>query len=289
MTRPSRRCWIVLAGPCWMPSRGRCRSRRWWNGSSRSAIQDGLRCSTRRSRFSRRPAGRTRRRPRVDRRQRGRDPGRTPLFQAAFALQKAPRRKEEALAAFSLNVPGFRLDPGGLSLESLALPVLPGQFDLTLVAAEMDGDLRASLFYDLDLFEEGTAVRMTEWLRNLATGLVAEPGRPAGEVPPWSEAERRQVIEEWGGAEVPSLRPLIPERVAARALETPGAAARRHGARGGTHAAAGRRAHGLAWRLRSMGVGPEVKVTVFAERRPETVAGLLAVLEAGGAYVPLEP
>ncbi|HJX27932.1 MAG TPA: amino acid adenylation domain-containing protein, partial [Thermoanaerobaculia bacterium] len=225
----------------------------------------------------------------VERLQPERDPGRTPLFQAAFTLQKAPRREEEALAAFSLNVPGFRLDPGGLSLESLALPVLPGQFDLTLVAAEMDGDLRASLFYDLDLFEEGTAVRMTEWLRNLATGLVAEPGRPAGEVPPWSEAERRQVIEEWGGAEVPSLRPLIPERVAARALETPGAEAIRQGERSVTYAELARRAHGLAWKLRSMGVGPEVKVTVFAERRPETVAGLLAVLEAGGAYVPLEP
>jgi amino acid adenylation domain-containing protein len=225
----------------------------------------------------------------VERLQPERDPGRTPLFQAAFALQKAPRREEEALAAFSLNVPGFRLDLGGISLESLALPVLPGQFDLTLVAAEMEGELQASLFYDLDLFEADTAVRMTEWLRNLAAGLVAEPGRRAGEVIPWSEAERRQVIEEWGGAEVPSLRPLIPERVAARALETPDAEAIRQGERSVTYAELARRAHGLAWKLRSMGVGPEVKVTVFAERRPETVMGLLAVLEAGGAYVPLEP
>jgi amino acid adenylation domain-containing protein len=226
----------------------------------------------------------------VERLQPERDPGRTPLFQAAFTLQKSPRREEEGLAAFALNETGLRLDlGGGLVLESLALSVLPGQFDLTLVAAEVGGELRASLFYDLDLFEEATAVRFTDWLRNLAAALSAAPDRRAGEAAAWSEAERLQVLQEWGGAEVPSRRPLIPERVAARAAEAPNALALRQGRRSVTYGELARRAHGLAWRLRSLGVGPDVKVAVFAERRPETVMGLLAVLEAGGTYVPLEP
>jgi amino acid adenylation domain-containing protein len=226
----------------------------------------------------------------VERLQPERDPGRTPLFQTAFVFQKAPRREEEALAAFALNETGVRLElGGGLALESLALPVLPAQFDLTLVAAEVGGALRASLVYDLDLFEETTAVRMADWLRNLAAALTAAPGLPAGEAAMWSAAERDQVLQEWAGTEVPSVRPLIPRRVAARAVEAPEAPAIRQGERSVTYGELARRAHGLAWRLRSLGVGPETTVAVFGERRPETVVGLLAVLESGGAYVPIDP
>ena len=47
------------------------------------------------------------------------------------------------------------------------------------------------------------------------------------------------------------------------------------------------RANRLAHYLRRLGVGPEVIVGLPAERSPETLAGMLAVLKAGGAYLPL--
>src|SRR6185295_16447837 len=49
------------------------------------------------------------------------------------------------------------------------------------------------------------------------------------------------------------------------------------------------RANRLARRLRDVGVGPEERVALWAERSVELVVGLLAVLKAGGAYVPLDP
>ncbi len=49
------------------------------------------------------------------------------------------------------------------------------------------------------------------------------------------------------------------------------------------------RANRLAHRLRSLGVKPETRVGIAAERSVEMVICLLAILKAGGAYVPLDP
>ncbi|KPY82891.1 Amino acid adenylation [Pseudomonas syringae pv. tagetis] len=48
-------------------------------------------------------------------------------------------------------------------------------------------------------------------------------------------------------------------------------------------------ANRLAHYLRSLGVGPDVRVGVCLERSLDMLVGVLAVLKAGGAYVPLDP
>ena len=48
------------------------------------------------------------------------------------------------------------------------------------------------------------------------------------------------------------------------------------------------RANQLGHYLRELGVGPEVRVGICAERSLEMI-GLLGILKAGGAYVPLDP
>ncbi|MEO3755788.1 amino acid adenylation domain-containing protein [Streptomyces sp. B6B3] len=49
------------------------------------------------------------------------------------------------------------------------------------------------------------------------------------------------------------------------------------------------RANQMAWRLRELGVGPDVLVGICVERSVDMLVGLLAILKAGGAYVPLDP
>jgi amino acid adenylation domain-containing protein len=225
----------------------------------------------------------------VERLQPERDPGRTPLFQTAFVLQKAPRREEEGLAGFALNQTGSRVRLGDLDLESVSLPHLPGQFDLTLVAAEIDGTIHLSFFYDVELFDRTTLMRLAGHLRHLAAAVAAKPELRLSEISLWSEAESWQVVGEWNDTAAPVSSVLIHERVAARAAAAPEAVAIGHGERMWTYRELTRRAWGLAWRLRGLGVGPEVRVAVLTERRPEMVVASLAVLAAGGAYVPLDP
>ncbi|WP_387696270.1 AMP-binding protein, partial [Photorhabdus sp. RM157S] len=48
-----------------------------------------------------------------------------------------------------------------------------------------------------------------------------------------------------------------------------------------------RRANRLAHHLLTLGVQPDDRVAICAERSLEMVVGLLAILKAGGAYLPL--
>src|SRR4029079_7961464 len=70
---------------------------------------------------------------------------------------------------------------------------------------------------------------------------------------------------------------------------TPSAPAVSFGGEGLTYRELDARANLLARRLRSRGVGPEVRVGLYVERSLEMMVGLLAILKAGGAYVPLDP
>ncbi len=66
---------------------------------------------------------------------------------------------------------------------------------------------------------------------------------------------------------------------------------RRPGVDGGSlgYAELHARANRLAHYLRDKGVGPDVRVAICAERSPQLLVGLLAIVKAGGAYVPLDP
>ncbi|WP_369057331.1 AMP-binding protein, partial [Burkholderia gladioli] len=50
-----------------------------------------------------------------------------------------------------------------------------------------------------------------------------------------------------------------------------------------------RRANRIAHALIEIGVRPDQRVAISAERGIDTVAGLLGILKAGAAYVPLDP
>ncbi|HYG61640.1 MAG TPA: amino acid adenylation domain-containing protein, partial [Thermoanaerobaculia bacterium] len=214
-----------------------------------------------------------------------------PLFQAMLALQPTRHPEERALAPFALGEDGARVALGGIELESIALDEIRAQVDLTLMAAETErGGLALALQLDADLFDEATAGRLLGHLTAFLSGAAADPARPVAEIEILSPAEHSQIATWSAGS--PLTEPAdvcLHDLIARQTLLTPEAVAVESGGERLTYDELLRRSADLAARLRSLGVGPEVRVGVCIERGPRMVVGLLAVLEAGGAYVPLDP
>src|SRR5262245_60349986 len=120
--------------------------------------------------------------------------------------------------------------------------------------------------------------------------MAAAPERPLSELPLLSAAERQQLLVEWaaGGPAQPAQGGLY-DLFATRTEEVPDAVAVLHGEEAVTYRGLAERALGLAARLRSLGVGPEVPVGLCLGRTADLIAALLGTLAAGGAYVPLDP
>ncbi|HXO19478.1 MAG TPA: amino acid adenylation domain-containing protein, partial [Thermoanaerobaculia bacterium] len=222
-----------------------------------------------------------------------RDPGRAPLFQAMIVHHQTPAFAPAGLAELALGEAGARLELGALTLEGVPLPERSSQLDLALFAATVNGRLALHLQYDSDLFDAVSARRLLAHLEALLAAAVADPARPAESLPILAESELHQLVREWNSASFEHDRePCLHDLVAAQAARTPEATALV------CAMCAGERlsyrdlvdsAERLAGHLRSLGAGPEVRVAVLAERSPELVIGLLAVLSAGAAYVPLDP
>jgi amino acid adenylation domain-containing protein len=131
---------------------------------------------------------------------------------------------------------------------------------------------------------------MATALEGLVEALETAPDRPVGSIDVLPRSERARVLEEWNrtDAEYPAGS-CIHEVFEAQVERTPDAAAVVFDGGQLSYAELNRRANRLAHHLRSLGVGPDVRVGICVERSPEMMVGLLALLKAGGAYVPLDP
>ncbi|HYG63509.1 MAG TPA: condensation domain-containing protein, partial [Thermoanaerobaculia bacterium] len=198
----------------------------------------------------------------------------TPLFQAVFSLQNTPS-ETPALA--------------GARLSWLAAPTSTAKFDLTLALGEREGALEGSIEYSTDLFEAVTIERLALHFARLLAAALEEPGAGVGELPLLTDAERAELVAAWSPTtawrEETTLPELFREQVERRG-ETEALSFEDERL---SYRELGRRVRSLANHLKGMGVGPEVRVGLCAERSAHLVVGLLAILEAGGVYVPLDP
>jgi amino acid adenylation domain-containing protein len=198
----------------------------------------------------------------------------SPIFQVMLNLQNTPVR---------------RFELPGLTLETLAVEGITAKYELTLELTPGADGLTGVWEHNTGLFDEVTVRRLAGHFQTLLAGLVASPELPVSELPLLSLPERAELTA-WNATAVPYdlSRPLHAwiEEAAARA---PGATAVEGDAESLTWRELLDRSGRLAHHLRGLGIGRDALVGVAAERSPEMVVGLLAVLRAGAAYVPLDP
>ncbi|RKG91353.1 amino acid adenylation domain-containing protein [Corallococcus sp. CA049B] len=198
-----------------------------------------------------------------------------PLFQVMLVVQ-------DRVAPATLQ-PGLTAAPGGEVHTDKA------RFDLTLVVDFPPGGPTFSLEYNTDLFAPGTAARMLEHFTALLGAAISRPDAPFDTLPMLSMQERQRMLEAWNDTGHPPPSGCSHTLFEAQARREPGKVAVRSGGVSWTYGALEARANQVAAHLRSLGVGPEVRVGLLMERSPELVCAVLGIAKAGGVYVPLDP
>ncbi|WKB55457.1 non-ribosomal peptide synthetase [Eleftheria terrae] len=197
-----------------------------------------------------------------------RQPGVHPLFQVKCTQQDA--------------LPGAR-EVAGLVVDVVELSGGRAHFDLSFDFTDRPEGVEGVFIYARSLFDDASIARLADSLQALARQVAEAPEAPLCTLtlpPPLAQLQGEPLA---GAAE--DVLALWSQSVARQ----PHAPAVCSESQTLSHAALDAQAEQLAAELQSLGVGPEVRVALHAQRSCEFVLGVLAVLKAGGAYVPLDP
>ena len=203
-----------------------------------------------------------------------RSPGRPPLVEVIFNIDRDPGAVE------------FE----GLKFECERNPKRALHFDLFFNFVEGPHSLYLECDYNTDLFDASTIKRWLGHLQTLLESIVAAPTQAIDRLPILSEVERHEITVRWNDTatkydDVETLQNWFELQVD----KTPEALALTSEDQHLTYRELNRRSNQLAHHLKKLGVGPDVRVAVCAERSIEMVVALMGILKAGGCYMPLDP
>ena len=209
---------------------------------------------------------------------------RNPLFQVGFVLQ----------TAWNLFAgPGGDGADNPSEREEHSLDVERGTaiFDMAVHLWETPLGFKGAFEYSTDLFEPATIARMATHYGNLLESAVANPRERVSGLALLTSEERRQLLEDFSGVRLglPGVKRCIHHIFEEQARRAPDLVAVAFGNTTMTWRELNQEANQLACHLRSLGVGPEIRVGICMARSLRMIVSVLAVLKAGGAYVPLDP
>jgi len=206
-------------------------------------------------------------------------------------LEAFPQAREQGLFQVMFNhqqrdLSALRRLPGLLA-DELPWHSREAKFDLQLHSEEdRNGRLSLSFDYADELFDAATIQRLAEHFIHLLHAVCEQPQQALGELQLLQANEHAQQ-RQWSEASCAAAQQWLPELLNNHhTLERTALVWQDDNLSfAQLHAQANRLAH----YLRDKGVGPDVCVAIAAERSPQLLIGLLAIIKAGGAYVPLDP
>ncbi|MBV9444632.1 MAG: amino acid adenylation domain-containing protein, partial [Streptosporangiaceae bacterium] len=198
------------------------------------------------------------------------------------AIQRAAAEADVVTVIF--NYQDYRqLDTGVVDLDATAGE---GATEFALSVGTTGRNL--SLVADTQVFSPGSAQRLAGMYRTVLEAMAASPDGDA-RATYLPVGERDRILTQWAGARREPVTISVPEQISLRAATAPDALALSADDPAMTYADLNASANKLAGYLRKLGVGPDVLVGIHAERSPELIVAVVAVLKAGGAYLPLDP
>ena len=205
----------------------------------------------------------------------------SPLFQAMLAFNNTPEGSNgdgEALA-----LPDLKLAPAKQGLAT-------AQYELSLHLTDGGEVLSGSLVYATALFDRSTVERWAGHFVRVLEAIAADTTANVETVSLLSASEREQLLAGFNATEAAYPDDtLIHELFEQQAAIEPDAIALVFEDQILTYRELNERANQLAHELLALGVQPDDRVAICAERSFEMVIALLGILKAGGAYVPLDP
>jgi surfactin family lipopeptide synthetase A len=197
-----------------------------------------------------------------------------PLFQAMFAVQRAPES--------ALDLPGVKAELWNVHPRT-------SKFDVLLEMQEVSSGLQCFFEYNTDLFDDSTAARFVESFLVLLEAAASAPDTSVDDLPVLSDSGRKAQLVDWNATQAELPPKCVHELVAERARLSPEAVAVSFEGSELRHGELEVRSNQLARLLVERGVEPGARVGIFLERSPELLVALLAVAKAGAAYLPLDP
>ncbi|WP_323147480.1 non-ribosomal peptide synthetase [Pseudomonas marginalis] len=202
-------------------------------------------------------------------------------------LEAFPQAREQGLFQVMFNhqqrdLSALRRLPGMLA-DELPWHSREAKFDLQLHSEEdRNGRLSLSFDYADELFDSATIQRLAEHFIHLLQAVCEQPQQALGDIQLMQQDEQQT----WCQAPCAPAQQWLPELLNQHTSDNT-ALVWQDGSL--TFAQLHTQANRLAHYLRDKGVGPDVCVAIAAERSPQLLVGLLAIIKAGGAYVPLDP
>jgi amino acid adenylation domain-containing protein len=228
-------------------------------------------------------------------------------FESVWAAAAASFREAEAWQECFVNqhtaddaewrMPSFGFDTGELGTfelgEARATAVVRRAwlepFLLCLTCVRRGSAVETVLGFDAGRLTDEDTERILHCLHTLLCEAVARPEAPAGDLPLLGEGDLRTLGSALASARVERPATCLYQSFARQVLATPDAIACVSGEERITFAELYSSANRIARHLQRLGIRPEHRVGVLAERSIDMLVALLGVLGAGGAYVPLDP
>ncbi|MGG4208968.1 non-ribosomal peptide synthetase [Bacillus safensis] len=189
------------------------------------------------------------------------------------------------------NVPAAKKDEQearlGFTVENMNV-YEKSNYDLNLLASPGE-ELLLKLAFNKRAFDPQFVHKLKEQLSLLINEAVKHHDQSVHTLPLVTKQEKQQILEEWNAPELEHDQLYLSKWFEHNVRKQPNAVALSAEEQTMTYAELNEQANRLARHLQKNGAEHQTVIAILADRTPELIVSLLAVLKAGAAYVPIDP